>query len=345
MPRNQTDKKRTPNHRSIETLNRKSAPALGLDDLIQGFERLGLSAGDNVVVHSSLSSFGKVDGGADTVIDALEAVITDAGTLVMPTFSGQVVYVLEALALRSGLHGTGGSGTGPIYSGTLTDLWIAIRELSDEAGIATPFTSEEVLQDRLWGESKNLKRWGITLNKTDAMGSSWVGIRRAGPPIPENDVAPGKMPVWTGMIPETFWRRSETIHSTQYSGSFAAWGRFAEPLLLGHNNRPGQTHEEHPLNRLKMAGGRVLLLGVDHTSNSTIHVAQWFAVRNAGIQLPDGTEEFMENFQDVDEPMDTNSGQRRTQIGFADIRLADTTCLYEVVADLLAKKLVKEGAS
>lgn len=48
---------------------------------------LGLNAGDMVMLHSSLSSFGHVEGGATTVVAALLEVLTAAGTLVAPTFS------------------------------------------------------------------------------------------------------------------------------------------------------------------------------------------------------------------------------------------------------------------
>lgn len=52
---------------------------------------LGLSTGDMVMVHSSLSSFGHVDGGARTVVAALLEVLTEAGTLVAPTFSKYLI--------------------------------------------------------------------------------------------------------------------------------------------------------------------------------------------------------------------------------------------------------------
>ncbi len=55
--------------------------------IITGLSHLGLKAGDVVIVHSSLSSFGEVEGGADTVIDALLEVIGDQGTLIVPTFN------------------------------------------------------------------------------------------------------------------------------------------------------------------------------------------------------------------------------------------------------------------
>ena len=58
-----------------------------------GLRRLGLTKGDNIGVHSSLSSFGYVEGGADTVIDALREVVSKEGTIVMPTHSANLEKV------------------------------------------------------------------------------------------------------------------------------------------------------------------------------------------------------------------------------------------------------------
>jgi aminoglycoside 3-N-acetyltransferase len=48
---------------------------------------LGVAAGDAVLVHGSLSALGWVCGGAPTVVDALQRVVTESGTIVMPTHS------------------------------------------------------------------------------------------------------------------------------------------------------------------------------------------------------------------------------------------------------------------
>lgn len=56
-------------------------------DIIQGLRGMGLGAGDGVMVHSSLSSMGYVDGGAETVVDAFLEVVGDQGTLMVPTFT------------------------------------------------------------------------------------------------------------------------------------------------------------------------------------------------------------------------------------------------------------------
>jgi len=51
--------------------------------IVKGLRSLGIKTGDILTVHSSLSSFGKVQGGAATVVDALVETIGREGTLVM----------------------------------------------------------------------------------------------------------------------------------------------------------------------------------------------------------------------------------------------------------------------
>ena len=60
---------------------------LTFDDLVTEFRALGLEAGDTLLVHSSYKSFGGVEGGPQTVIDALLHVLGEGGTLIMPTFN------------------------------------------------------------------------------------------------------------------------------------------------------------------------------------------------------------------------------------------------------------------
>jgi len=55
--------------------------------LVGDLRRLGLRPGMDVMVHSSLSRMGPVDGGADTVIDAIIEAISPGGTLLAPSFN------------------------------------------------------------------------------------------------------------------------------------------------------------------------------------------------------------------------------------------------------------------
>jgi aminoglycoside 3-N-acetyltransferase len=66
--------------------NADSTRTVTKKNIIDGLRRLGLRSGDHVMVHASLSSFGSVAGGADTVIDALLEAVGPDGTIVVPTF-------------------------------------------------------------------------------------------------------------------------------------------------------------------------------------------------------------------------------------------------------------------
>ena len=71
--------------------HRNHVPTVRRDDIAEGLREVGLETGDGVYVHSSLSSFGYVEGGPDAVIDAILDVIGPAGTVVFPTFTGDAV--------------------------------------------------------------------------------------------------------------------------------------------------------------------------------------------------------------------------------------------------------------
>lgn len=62
---------------------------LGFDELVAGFNQIGLADGDVLMVHSSYKSLGRVDGGAETVINALREIVGAQGTVLFPTFNFQ----------------------------------------------------------------------------------------------------------------------------------------------------------------------------------------------------------------------------------------------------------------
>ena len=55
--------------------------------LTQDFTNLGIEKSDTLFIHSSFKSLGPVDGGAGTVISALEDAVGQDGLILMPTFS------------------------------------------------------------------------------------------------------------------------------------------------------------------------------------------------------------------------------------------------------------------
>ncbi|MEO8695263.1 MAG: AAC(3) family N-acetyltransferase [Acidimicrobiales bacterium] len=59
------------------------SPRWTVEQLAEDIRRLGVTSGDLIMVHASLRSIGPVDGGADGVVDALEAAVGAGGTLLM----------------------------------------------------------------------------------------------------------------------------------------------------------------------------------------------------------------------------------------------------------------------
>lgn len=64
----------------------KSTKPVTKEEIINDLKKLGLREGDIVLVHSSLSSIGYVEGGADMVIDALIETVGQKGTILVPTY-------------------------------------------------------------------------------------------------------------------------------------------------------------------------------------------------------------------------------------------------------------------
>jgi aminoglycoside 3-N-acetyltransferase len=62
--------------------------SVGKGDIVDGLRNLGVRPGDKLLVHSSLSSFGHVEGGAEAVIDALIEAVSPGGTVLVPTLTG-----------------------------------------------------------------------------------------------------------------------------------------------------------------------------------------------------------------------------------------------------------------
>ncbi len=62
------------------------------DDIRHGLGKLGIKHGDKIVVHSSLSSLGYIEGGAKAVCEAMMELIGEDGLLMMPSFNHGEIF-------------------------------------------------------------------------------------------------------------------------------------------------------------------------------------------------------------------------------------------------------------
>lgn len=85
-------------------------------DLALVLEDLGVRAGDGLMVHSSLSAFGHLEGGARAALDALMAAVGPEGTLVLPSFN-------HGAPFRPGAPGYYHPGETPTTNGAIPDAF------------------------------------------------------------------------------------------------------------------------------------------------------------------------------------------------------------------------------
>ena len=62
------------------------------DDVVKSLRDLGLSRGDTVMIHSSVSACGHIVGGAKTIVDAFLEVVGEEGTIMAPAFTRPYMY-------------------------------------------------------------------------------------------------------------------------------------------------------------------------------------------------------------------------------------------------------------
>ncbi|MHC4914558.1 MAG: AAC(3) family N-acetyltransferase, partial [Planctomycetota bacterium] len=73
------------------------ADAVGHAELVRGLKRLGLRRGMDLMVHSAMSAIGHVDGGADTVVDAILETVGPRATVMVPSFNHGAARVYNPL--------------------------------------------------------------------------------------------------------------------------------------------------------------------------------------------------------------------------------------------------------
>jgi aminoglycoside N3'-acetyltransferase len=125
-------------------------------DLVEELRALGLRKGMYLEVHSSLRSLGSVEGGARTVIDALEELITEEGAVIMPSFP-----ISKPLELTEADRALGLVTKIRILdpkSGERTGMGLIADTFKTDPGVAT---GEELFRVSAWGREAEENAKGL----------------------------------------------------------------------------------------------------------------------------------------------------------------------------------------
>lgn len=152
-----------------------------------------------------------------------------------------------------------------------------------------------------------------------------------------------------GITAELFWRQPGVLRSTHPGGSFAAQGPHAEDICRPQPLSPPHGPDS-PVGRVHVLGGQVLLLGVTHSEDTTLHLAEALAGVPYSVTHPcvvevEGaartveiaeTDHCCQGFQLADGWLRARGLQREGKVGNADARLCDSRDVVSVALEHLA---------
>lgn len=151
------------------------------------------------------------------------------------------------------------SSLGWVCGGAVTVIQALMEVLTPEGTLVMPAHSGDYSDPSYWGNPPVPEEW-------------WQTIREEMPAY-QPEITPTR---GVGVIPEVFRKFPGVLRSKHPCFSFSAWGKHAKRITEKHSLDYAMG-EDSPLGRIYELKGQVLLLGVDHNRNTSIHLAEYRA--------------------------------------------------------------------
>lgn len=257
----------------------------------------------------------------------------------LPHTTDSLAEEFAACGLAAGhtvvVHSSMGKIGGYIVGGAEAVIWALIKVLGEDGTLMMPTHTTENTDPGNW-------------RNPPVPESYWDVIRAHAPAFDPRITKTRKM----GVIPELFRTWPGVLRSAHPIGSFAAWGKHAQYLTANHDlyDEFGPTS---PISRLYELDGYIMLLGVPHDNNTSLHLAEHRANWPGKRYIQDGTAMYVDgkrqwvayqmldmNTDDFDTLGDTYEAAHhipRGRVGIAEVRFMKQRPLIDFAVEWMEK--------
>lgn len=247
-----------------------------------------------------------------------------------------VTQAAVVAALRAAGVGNGGtvivhsslSRLGWVVGGAQTVVQALVEAVGAGGTIVMPALSSDLSEPSRW--------------VNPPVAEAWWPVIRAERPAYDAALTP---PTYIGAVVDCFRHLPGVLRSPHPADSFVAWGPLAEHVVTTHALSPA-FGEGSPLSRLYDVDARIVLLGVGHGNNTSLHLAEdrsnWPgkpSLTYGAPMLVDGRREWV-TYDDVDYDSDdfealgaafaaVTGGETRVPLGYGEV----TSCSMRAIVD------------
>lgn len=237
---------------------------------------------------------------------------------------GEVVIVHSAL-----------SKLGWVCGGAVALIEALQKVITLEGTLIMPAHSGDYSEPKYWGNPPVPEEWYQTI--------------RAEMPAYRPEVTPTR---GLGVTPEIFRKFPNVVRSDHPCLSFAAWGKEAESITADHK-LDYALGENSPLAKIYRRKGKILLIGVGHDSNTSMHLAEYRAdhdlrIKIFGSSILKNGKNVWTKYQDIEfnddlfpaigKEYELEHEFSRTQVGLTEAKLYDQKEIVDFTVSWLEKR-------